>query len=100
MNRTMEDGLQLLQSLSDAISGLAERVSPSVVKVEMGRWAGSGVVWDKEGHVVTANHVVGRRRSATVDVQDGRNFEAKILGRDPTSDVALLKIDATGLKPI
>ena len=89
-----------MQSLSDAISGLAERVSPSVVKVEMGRWAGSGVVWDKEGHVVTANHVVGRRKSATVSLQDGRNLEAKIIGRDPTSDVALLKVDSDGLKPI
>jgi S1-C subfamily serine protease len=96
----MEDGLQLLQSLSDAISGLAEQVSPSVVKVEMGRWGGSGVVWDKEGHVVTANHVVGRRSSAIVELQDGRRLEAKILGRDPTSDIAVLKVEATGLKPI
>ena len=96
----MEDDTQLLQSLSDAISGLAERVSPSVVKVEMGRWGGSGVLWDKEGHVVTANHVVGRRTSAKVELQDGRSLEAKIIGRDPTSDVALLKVEATGLKPI
>jgi len=96
----MEEGVQLLQSLSDAISSLAERVSPSVVKVEMGRWGGTGVVWDKEGHVVTANHVVGRRTSAKVELQDGRSLEAKIIGRDPTSDVALLKVEATGLKPI
>jgi len=96
----MVEGIQLLQSLSDAISDLAERVSPSVVKVEMGRWGGSGVVWDKEGHVATANHVVGRRKSATVELQDGRSFEAKVVGRDPSSDIALLKIEATGLKPL
>ncbi len=96
----MDDGMQLLQSLSDAISGLAGRVSPSVVKVEMGRWAGSGVLWDKEGHVLTANHVVGRRKTATIDLPDERSFEAKIVGRDPSSDVALLKIEASGLKPV
>src|SRR2546425_9055647 len=96
----MEDGMQLLQSLSDAISGVAERVSPSVVKVEMGRWGGSGVVWDKEGHVVSASHLVGRRTSAKVELQAGSSLEAKIVGRDPTSDVALLKVEATGLNPI
>jgi len=75
-------------------------VSPSVVKVEMGRWGGSGVVWDSEGHVLTANHVLGRRKSATIEFPDGRSFEAKVVGRDPSSDVALLKIEATGLAPI
>src|SRR3989442_15216297 len=66
----------------------------------MGRWGGRGVVWAKGGHLVTANHVVGRRTSVKVELQDGRSLEAKIVGRDPTSDVALLKVEATGLKPI
>ncbi len=92
--------MQLLQSFSNAVTELAGRVSPSVVNVNAGRRGGTGLVWSADGLVVTANHVVGHSSAPTVTLEDGRELQAKILGRDPYADVALLKIDASGLAPV
>lgn len=97
---TQIEGSQLLQSLSDAVSHLAEKVTPSVVNVNSGRRTGTGIVWSREGYVVTADHVVGRSDAPKVRLIDGRELEAKVVGRDPYVDVALLKLDADGLVPI
>ncbi len=97
---TGAEGVQLLQSFSDAVAQLAENVSPSVVNVNAGRRGGTGIVWSSDGHIVTASHVVGRSEAATVTLGDGRQLEAKLVGRDHYTDVALLKVDADGLTPI
>jgi serine protease Do len=60
---------------------------------------GSGFLIDAEGHLVTNNHVVGEARSVTVTLDDGREFDAKVIGRDPRTDIALLKIDAGSALP-
>lgn len=90
----------LLQSLSDAVADLAERISPSVVRVGDGRRQGTGIVWDSEGHILTADHVVGRADVLEVALHDGRRMEAKVVGRDPDNDLALLKVGAGGLVPL
>jgi S1-C subfamily serine protease len=97
---TGTDGMQLLQSLSNAVSELADNVSPSVVGVGAGRRSGSGIVWSGEGLIVTASHVVGHSDAPVVTLYDGREFTAKILGRDSYSDIALLKVEAERLAPI
>ncbi|HYC26796.1 MAG TPA: trypsin-like peptidase domain-containing protein [Nitrososphaerales archaeon] len=97
---TSTEGIQLLRSFSDAVASLAEEVSPSVVSVNAGRRSGTGIVWSADGKVVTANHVVGGMGGATVTLQDGREVEAKVVGRDPYTDIALLKVEAEGLTPI
>ena len=97
---TGNEGLQLLQSFSNAVTELADGVSHSVANVNAGRRGGTGIVWSEDGLVVTANHVIGRSESPTVTLSDGKELEAKILGRDAYNDVALLKVDATGLKPV
>ena len=97
---TGNEGLQLLQSFSNAVTELAGGVSPSVANVNAGRRGGTGIVWSQDGLVVTANHVVGHSEAPTVTLSDGKEHEAKILGRDPYTDVALLKVDASGLSPI
>lgn len=94
------EGTQLLQSFSNAVTGLADSVSPSVVNVNAGRRGGTGLVWSEDGLVVTASHVAGHASSPIVSLQDGREIAARVLGRDPYADVALLKIDASGLKPV
>ena len=55
---------------------------------------GSGFIVDGDGHIVTNNHVVAGARSIRVRLHDGDSFEAKLLGRDAKTDLALLKIDA------
>lgn len=92
---------QLLESLSDAIVQVAEKVSASVVRVGSGRrFGGSGVVWSSDGYIVTANHVVGRLNEVEVGLRDGRSIKAKVVGHDQYSDVALLKIEEDKLTPI
>jgi S1-C subfamily serine protease len=97
---TGTEGTQLLQSFSDAVTGLAENVSPSVVNVNAGRRGGTGMVWSADGLIVTASHVIGHSTTPSVTLVDGRELEAKVLGRDPYTDVALLKVEATGLSPV
>jgi serine protease DegQ len=92
--------MQLLQSFSNAVTELAESVSPSVVNVNAGRRGGTGIVWSSDGLVVTASHVVGHSMAPTVVLSDGKELEAKVVGRDPYTDIALLKVDASGLTPV
>jgi S1-C subfamily serine protease len=97
---TGTEGMQLLQSFSDAVAQLAESVSPSVVNVSAGRKGGTGIIWSSDGLIVTANHVIGDAPAPRVLLSDGREPEAKVVGRDRYTDVALLKVDAEGLRPI
>jgi len=61
---------------------------------------GSGVIITKDGYILTNNHVVDGAEQVKVALQDGREFTAKVIGRDPKSDVAVVKIDAKDLPTI
>ncbi len=61
---------------------------------------GSGFIIREDGYVVTNNHVVNDATEITVKLSDGRQFPAKIVGRDPKTDIALLKIEAHGLPAV
>lgn len=58
---------------------------------------GSGVIVSKNGYILTNNHVVAEADTLRVALSDGREFEAKLIGADPKSDVAVIKIDAEDL---
>lgn len=89
----------------------AERVSPAVVGIVntkavydlFGRQyvrdtSGSGVIITSDGYIVTNNHVIaGDSRQLTVFLSDGRTMEARIIGTDPATDLAVIKIDGSGL---
>ncbi|MDR3326825.1 MAG: Do family serine endopeptidase [Prevotellaceae bacterium] len=62
--------------------------------------AGSGVIISADGYIVTNNHVVENAFEIEVTLNDKRTFTAKVIGTDPSTDIALLKIDADGLAPI
>jgi len=62
--------------------------------------AGSGIIITSDGLILTNNHVVGEADNITVLLADKRELKAKVIGTDPQSDVALIKIDATGLPVI
>ena len=61
---------------------------------------GSGVIVSKDGYILTNNHVVDGADEVKVGLQDGREFTAKVIGRDPKSDVAVVKIDAKDLPAV
>lgn len=62
--------------------------------------AGSGVILTSDGYIVTNNHVVQDADELTVKLNDNREFKARIIGTDKTTDLALIKIEATNLRPI
>lgn len=77
---------------------VAQAVAPSVVAIEVstgqGGSQGSGVIVDDQGHIVTNNHVVGGAQGKVqVTLTDGRLFEASVVGTDPTTDLAVIKLD-------
>ena len=79
---------------------LADKVGSSVVRVRARGRFGSGVIWSENGYIVTCSHVVGRATSVEVGLRDGRRLEARLVGHDPYSDMALLKVEQTGLTPV
>ena len=66
--------------------------------IDMG--VGSGVIITEDGYIITNNHVIENSDKIMVTLNDKRKFEAKLIGTDPNTDIALLKIDAEGLQPI
>jgi len=66
------------------------------------RALGSGFVWDQQGHIVTNNHVVDGAENITVTFADGLTLSAEVVGRDPESDLAVIKVDPSKaeLRPI
>ncbi len=87
-----------LARVSDKLAAVVEAVAPSVVRVDARRrLPASGVVWAPEGIIVTADHVVEHEERAEVGLADGHTLPATLVGRDPTTDVAVLRVEATGL---
>ncbi len=83
---------------TDVLTGLYERVNPGVVSIQTasdaGASAGSGFVIDKEGHVVTNLHVVEGAQALEIDFSDGFKARGEVIGTDPDSDIAVIKVDA------
>jgi serine protease Do len=61
---------------------------------------GSGVIVTKDGYIMTNNHVVDGAKEVKVTLQDGREFTAKVVGRDPKSDIAVVKVEASDLPTV
>lgn len=86
---------------SDFLSELYQSVSPGVVSINVlvsnagqsGQAAGSGFVFDQAGHIVTNNHVVENANLVVVTFQDGSESRAEIVGTDPYSDLAVIRVD-------
>jgi serine protease Do len=79
------------------LAAVAEQLRQSTVQVRNRRYgSGSGVIWNCDGLIITNAHVVPREH-ATVELSDGRVFEAVVTEQDPQQDLAALRIDATDL---
>lgn len=89
----------ILKSVSEAMAGLAENAGRSVVRVEgRNRLPASGVVYAADGIIITSHHVVERDEHLRVGLQGGDTVDAELVGRDPGTDLALLRVAATGLE--
>ncbi len=97
-------------SFASAISHVAQSVRPAIVQITSTQQSlsgfgqtvpqtgvGSGVIYDSQGHILTNDHVVAGATSLTVSLPDGRSFDAKIVGEDPQTDLAVVQIQGTNL---
>lgn len=103
---------ELLDAYSQAVIGVVERVGPAVVRVDAMRpsrrargnaapaGSGSGFVFTPDGLVLTNSHVVSQATRIDVTTADGRSHEADIIGDDPDTDLAVLRISADQLSVV
>ncbi len=109
-----DQGIKRLEETQAVIIDLADRVTPSVVNISSGDFphssrrpserredrspsppgSGSGVIIDKKGFIVTNNHVVGDANEVEVRLSDKTKFTGKVIGKDPDTDLAVIKIDS------
>jgi len=92
----------LLDAYSQAVTSVVDRIGPAVVRVEphvAGRpgGLGSGIIISPDGLVLTNSHVVQGVREARLTLSDGHAIDARVLGDDPDTDLALLRANASGL---
>ena len=101
---------RLLDAYSQAVIKATKKVSPAVVHIKtfLGKapkinrnqnrgGSGSGFIISSDGYVITNSHVVNKAIQIDVDLQDGRSFNALLVGQDPMTDIAVLKIEAPNL---
>ncbi len=99
--KTNEVGRPSSTIATNDVAGIIAKVEPAVAAVTVnsseGQSAGTGFVLSADGYLVTNAHVVSNAQTAKLQLNDGRTLDAKVVGRDPSADVAVLKVDAGNL---
>lgn len=90
---------EVIQEMSAGLAKLVEAAKAVVVRVDgRRRLSATGIVWSEDGVIVTANHVLRRDNKLRVGLADGSKIDAELIGRDPTTDLAALRIKSAGLE--
>lgn len=110
LNITKNEGTQVAATSTQEV---AEKAANSVVEITtesvvsgqymqqyVSTGAGSGVIISEDGYIITNNHVIDGANTITVTLKNGKSYTAKLIGKDSQVDVALLKIEETGLSPV
>jgi S1-C subfamily serine protease len=101
------DDRNLLDAYSRAVVEVVETIGPSVVSINVG-WrireegmqqggAGSGVIFAPDGYILTNSHVVHNATKLSVVLNNGAVYEAELVGDDPSTDLAVIRVNASGL---
>lgn len=91
---------EILQQMSDTLATTVEAVSPSVVRVEARRrFPATGIVWTHDGIIVTAHHVIEQDDNIRLGLHGGQSTTATLVGRDPTTDLAVLRATTAEFVP-
>ena len=96
---------QLLDAYSQTIAAVVSRVAPSVVNIRVGsserpQGGGSGFLITRDGFILTNSHVVSGARELEVTLHDARKYPAKIIGTDPETDLAVIRVDAPDIQHV
>src|SRR3989304_9098567 len=110
--KSAEINRDILSAFNNAVSGVADKVKPSVVNIKVtvdqrdifgnvqeGNGVGSGVIYSSDGYIITNNHVAGNAKELIVTLNDGTEYPARLIGTDENTDIAVIKIEATNLVP-
>jgi S1-C subfamily serine protease len=90
----------VLINLSNELAATVESVGPGLVRVEgRRRMPATGLIWSSEGVIVTAHHVIQQDGGLKVGLPSGETVSAELVGRDPSTDLAVLRAQTGGLTP-
>lgn len=95
--------VQAVKKVGPAIVGITTRVYDRDIfnrRVEVGKSVGSGVLFDKQGYIVTNNHVVAGGKEVNVSLSNGKTVPGVVVGTDPSTDLAVVKIDGADDLPV
>jgi S1-C subfamily serine protease len=91
----------VMMELANAMAEAVNTAGPGVIRVEgRRRMPATGIVWSDDGVIVTANHVLRRDDQIQVGLEDGRSLAAALVGRDPSTDIAVLRVEDGGFSAL
>ncbi|MBI2616707.1 trypsin-like peptidase domain-containing protein [Candidatus Gottesmanbacteria bacterium] len=99
MRKKIPNDEKIFDAYSKAVISAVEKVGPAVVSIR-GEGAGSGVIFAPDGFILTNNHVVAESDSYHVNLSDGREFRAQLIGKDPATDLAVIRVSSDSLSEV